>query len=163
MSNGQANNLSAHLPPCGTTRSTPLLCRVRDKMDKVFSLISSLPSSLSANEFSVFVPASIGGMRGLNSTLICLMNVSFVLGKDSYVLTMNRGAYPDINDALVTCTEVSGNSADPNAPCTAWTVDPSVTDSTGTRNLARLVFRGKGGNIEDRGRYYMRFHISFRK
>ena len=111
----------------------------------------------------VVSPASIGGMRGLNSTLICLMNVSFVLGKDSYVLTMNRGAYPDINDALVTCTEVSGNSADPNAPCTAWTVDPSVTDSTGARNLARLVFRGKGGNIEDRGRYYMRFHISFRK
>ena len=88
----------------------------------------------------VVSPASIGGMRGLNSTLICLMNVSFVLGKDSYVLTMNRGAYPDINDALVTCTEVSGNSADPNAPCTAWTVDPSVTDSTGARNLARLVF-----------------------
>ncbi len=56
----------------------------------------------------VVSPASIGGMRGLNSTLGCLMNISFVLGKDSYVLTMNRGAYPDINDALVTCTEVGG-------------------------------------------------------
>lgn len=108
-------------------------------------------------------PASIGGMRGLNTTLICLMNVSFVLGRDNYVLTMNRGAYPDINDALVTCTEVSGNPADPNAPCTAWTVDPSVTDSTGPRNLARLVRPGKGGRLEDLGRYYMRFHISFRK
>ena len=93
----------------------------------------------------VVSPASIGGMRGLNSTLVCLMNVSFVLGKDSYVLTMNRGAYPDINDALVTCTEVSGDPTDPNALCTAWTVDPSVTDSTGARNLARLVFEGKAG------------------
>jgi hypothetical protein len=108
-------------------------------------------------------PASIGGMHGLNSTLICLMNVSFVLGRDNYVLTMNRGAYPDTNDALVRCTEVSGDPADPNAPCTAWTVDPSVTDSTGPRNLARLVFRGKAGNLEDRGRFYMRFHISFRR
>src|SRR6476660_3654747 len=86
-----------------------------------------------------------------------------IIVKCHVVSPANRGAYPDINDALVTCTEVSGNSADPNAPCTAWTVDPSVTDSTGARNLARLVFRGKGGNIEDRGRYYMRFHISFRK
>lgn len=108
-------------------------------------------------------PASIGGMRGLNSTLVCLMNVSFALGKDSYVLTMNRGAYPDVNDALVTCTEVSGDPADPNAPCTAWTVDPSVTDSTGARNLARLVRSLKGGTLEDRGRFYMRFHISFHK
>ena len=108
-------------------------------------------------------PESIGGMRGLNTTLICLMNVSFDLGKDHYVLTMNRGAYPDVNDALVTCTEVSGNPADPNAPCTAWTVDPSVIDSTGARNLARLVRSLKGGGLEDRGRYYMRFHISFRR
>jgi hypothetical protein len=108
-------------------------------------------------------PTSIGGMHGLNTTLVCLMNFSFVVGRDSYVLTMNRSAYPDINDALVTCTEVSGNPADPNAPCTGWTVDPSVTDSTGPRNLARLVFRGKGGTLEDRGRYYMRFHISFHK
>ena len=108
-------------------------------------------------------PASIGGMRGLNTTLICLMNVSFVLGRDNYVLTMNRGAYADINDALVTCTEVSGDPADPNAPCTAWTVDPSVIDSTGPRNLARLVMSGRGGRLEDRGRYYMSFHISFRK
>jgi hypothetical protein len=108
-------------------------------------------------------PASIGGMRGLNTTLICLMNVSFVLGRDNYVLTMNRGAYPDINDALVTCTEVSGNPADPNAPCTAWTVDPSVTDSTGARNVARLIFSGKGGKLVDLGRFYVRFHISFRK
>lgn len=108
-------------------------------------------------------PASIGGMRGLNTTLICLMNVSFDAGTDHYILTMNRGAYPDINDALVTCTEVSGNPADPNAPCTAWTVDPSVTDSTGARNLARLVRSLKGGKLEDRGRFYMRFHISFHK
>jgi hypothetical protein len=112
----------------------------------------------------VVSPASIGGMRGLNSTLVCLMNVSFVLGKDSYVLTMNRGAYPDINDALVTCTDVSGSPADPNAPCTAWTVDPTMTDPNGARiNLARLVLRGKAGKLIDLGRYYMRFHISFRK
>jgi hypothetical protein len=108
-------------------------------------------------------PASIGGMRGLNSTLVCLMNVSFSLGRDNYVLTMNRGAYPDINDALVTCTEVTGNPTDPNALCTAWTVDPSVTDSTGARNIARLVLKGNGGTLEDRGRFYVRFHISFRK
>jgi hypothetical protein len=108
-------------------------------------------------------PASIGGMHGLGSTLVCLMNVSFVLGRDNYVLTMNRGAYPDINDALVTCTEVSGDPSDPNSPCTAWAVDPSVTDSTGARNLARLVLQGKGGKLIDLGRYYMRFHISFRK
>jgi hypothetical protein len=108
-------------------------------------------------------PASIGGMRGLNSTLVCLMNVRLYFGGNSYVLSMNRGEFPDTNDALVTCTEVSGNPSDPNAPCTAWTVDPSVTDSTGARNVARLVFSGKGGRLEDRGRFYMRFHISFRK
>jgi hypothetical protein len=85
------------------------------------------PSSLPARiivKCHLASPASIGGMRGLNSTLVCLMNVSFVLGRD---------------------------------------VDPSVTDSTGARNLARLVMSGKGGRLEDRGRYYMRFHISFRK
>jgi hypothetical protein len=111
----------------------------------------------------VVSPASIGGMRGLNSTLVCLMNVRFYLGRDSYVLSMNRGEFADTNDALVTCTEVSGNPADPNAPCTAWTVDPSVTDSTGARNVARLIFSGQGGRLEDRGRFYLRFHISFRK
>jgi hypothetical protein len=123
---------------------------------------SSLPARIIV-KCHLVSPASIGGMHGLNTTLVCLMNVSFVLGRDNYVLTMNRGAYPDINDALVTCTEVSGDPADPNAPCTVWTVDPSVTDSTGARNLARLVMSGKGGRLEDRGRYYMRFHISFRK
>ncbi len=111
----------------------------------------------------VVSPASIGGMRGLNSTLLCLMNVRFYIGRDSYVLSMNRAEFPDTNDALVTCTEVSGDPADPNAPCTGWTVDPSVTDSTGPRNVGRLLFPGKGGRIEDRGRFYMRFHISFRK
>jgi hypothetical protein len=29
--------------------------------------------------------------------------------------------------------------------------------------LARLVRSLKGGGLEDRGRYYMRFHISFRR
>jgi hypothetical protein len=111
----------------------------------------------------VVSPASIGGMRGLNSTLVCPLIFSFFLGRDKYILDMNRGAYPDTNDVLVTCTEVGGAPADPNAPCTAWTVDPSVTDSTGARNVARLVFSGKGGRLEDRGRFYMRFHISFRK
>jgi hypothetical protein len=78
----------------------------------------------------VVSPASIGGMRGLNSTLLCLMNVRFYIGRDSYVLSMNRAEFPDTNDALVTCTEVSGDPADPNAPCTGWTVNPSVTDPT---------------------------------
>jgi hypothetical protein len=111
----------------------------------------------------VVSPASIGGMRGLNSTLVCLMNVRFYIGRDSYVLSMNRGEFPDTNDALVKCSEVSGDPADPNAPCTGWTVDPSATDSTGPRNVGRLVFSGKGGKLEDRGRFYVRFHISFRK
>jgi hypothetical protein len=108
-------------------------------------------------------PTSIGGMHGLNTTLVCFMNVSFTLGRDSYVLTMNRGAYADVNDVVVTCTSVSGNPSDPNAPCTGWTVDPSVIDSTGPRNLARLLLRGKAGSLIDFGRYYMRFHVSLQK
>jgi hypothetical protein len=109
----------------------------------------------------VVTPASIGGMRGLNSTLVCPLIFNFFLGKDKYILDMNRGAYADTNDVLVTCTEVNGDPADPNAPCTAWAVDPSVTDSTGARNVARLLFSGKGGKLDDLGRFYMRFHISF--
>lgn len=123
---------------------------------------STLPSRIIV-KCHVVSPASIGGMRGLNSTLVCLMNVRFYIGRDSYILSMNRGEFPDTNDALVTCTEVSGDPSDPNAPCTAWTVDPSVSDPTGPRNVGRLLFPGKGGRIEDRGRFYMRFHISFRK
>lgn len=111
----------------------------------------------------VVSPESIGGMRGLNSTLICPGIFSFFVGADRYILDMNRGAYPDTNDVLVTCAEVTGDPADPSAPCTAWTVDPSVSDSTGSRNVARLLLPGKAGRIEDRGRFYMRFHISFRK
>lgn len=108
-------------------------------------------------------PASIGGMRGLNTSMICFMNLSFSVGRDAYVLTMNHGAVPDVDDVRVTCVEVSGDPSDPNAPCTGWTIDPSVVDSTGPRNRARLYLRGKAGTLVDRGRYYMRFHISFRK
>ncbi|HXE91847.1 MAG TPA: hypothetical protein VNK82_12895 [Terriglobales bacterium] len=108
-------------------------------------------------------PASIGGMRGLNTTLLCLLNVRFyVSSRDSYVLSMNRANDPTTNDALVTCTEVSGDPADPNAPCIGWTIDPSITDSTGARNVARLYHPTKQGT-EDRGRFYLRFHISVRK
>lgn len=107
--------------------------------------------------------ASIGGMRGLNSTLVCMLNVRFyVSSRDSYVLSMNRGEFPDTNDALVTCTEVNGSPTDPDAPCVAWTIDPSVIDSTGPRNVARLIHPTKRGN-EDLGRFYLRFHLSFRK
>jgi len=53
MNNGQAWSLSAHLPTRGT-RAIPLsVGYVSD--GKVFSLISSLPSSLSADEPAVFV------------------------------------------------------------------------------------------------------------
>src|ERR1035437_6980383 len=53
MNGGQAYSLSAH-PPTRGTRTHPL--RVGNVPDgKVFSLISSLPSSLSADEPSVFV------------------------------------------------------------------------------------------------------------
>lgn len=109
----------------------------------------------------VVTPESIGGMRGLNSTLVCPLIFSFYIGRDKYILDMNRGEYPDTNDALVTCTQVSGDPFDPNAPCTGWTVDPSVVDATGPRNLARLLYSGKGGKLDDRGRFYMRFHVSF--
>jgi hypothetical protein len=54
--------------------------------------------------------ASIAGMRGLNNTLACLMNVQLYFGGNSYVLSMNRGEFPDTNDALVTCTEPSALS-----------------------------------------------------
>lgn len=108
-------------------------------------------------------PASIGGMKGLNTSMICFMNLSFTVGRDAYVLTMNHGAYSDVDDVKVTCTDVSGDPSDPNAPCTGWTIDPSVVDSTGARNRARLFLRGKGGTLVDRGRYYMRFHIAFHK
>ncbi len=53
MDNGQAWSLSAHSPTCGT-RTHPL-CVGNVPDGKVFSLISSLPSSLSADEPSVFV------------------------------------------------------------------------------------------------------------
>ena len=123
---------------------------------------STLPARIIV-KCHIVSPASIGGMRGLNSTLVCLMNVRFYIGRDSYVLSMNRAEFPDTNDALVTCSEVSGDPADPNAPCTGWTVDPSVTDSSGPRNMGRLLIPGKGGTMEDRGRFYVRFHISFHK
>ena len=108
-------------------------------------------------------PASIGGMKGLNTSMICFMNVNFVVGRDSYVLTMNHGVYADVDEVRVTCVDVSGNPSDPNAPCNGWTIDPSVVDSTGARNRARLFLRGKGGTLVDRGHYYMRFHIAFHK
>jgi hypothetical protein len=58
MSNGQANSLSAHSPTRGT-RANPLgVGYVQD--GKVFSSISSLPSSLSADE----VPSWFGGFIG---------------------------------------------------------------------------------------------------
>jgi hypothetical protein len=53
MSNGQANRLSAHSPTRGT-RADPL-CVGYVQDGKVFSLISSLPSSLSADVLAVFV------------------------------------------------------------------------------------------------------------
>jgi len=53
MSNGQANSLSVHLPTRGT-RADPL-CVGYVQDGKVFSLISSLPSSLSADDAPVFV------------------------------------------------------------------------------------------------------------
>jgi hypothetical protein len=93
-----------------------------------------------------------------------MLNVRFyVSSRNSYVLSMNRANDPLTNDALVTCTEVSGDPADPNAPCIAWTIDPSVTDSTGARNVAHLYHPLKGNVTEDRGRFYLRFHISVRK
>jgi len=53
MSNGQAKSLSAHSPIRGT-RADPLsVGYVQD--GKVFSLISRLPSSLSADQRSVLV------------------------------------------------------------------------------------------------------------
>ena len=111
----------------------------------------------------VVTPTSIGGMRGLNSTLVCPLIFSFFIDRDKYILDMNRGEFPDTNDALVTCTQVFGNPSDLNAPCVGWTVDPSVADASGAHNLARLLFSGKGGKLEDRGRFYMRFHVSFHK
>jgi hypothetical protein len=53
MNNGQACCLSAHSPTPGT-RAIPLYVGYVSG-ERVFSLISSLPSSLSANEISVFV------------------------------------------------------------------------------------------------------------
>src|SRR5229473_8312223 len=53
MSNGQAYSLSAHSPTRGT-RADPL-CVGYVQDGKVFSSISSLPSSLSADERSVLV------------------------------------------------------------------------------------------------------------
>jgi hypothetical protein len=110
-------------------------------------------------------PASINGMHGLNTTLVCPMIVNFIATGDKfqYRLLMNRGAIPDTNDALVTCTEVSGSPTDPNAPCTAWTVDPSVIDASGPRNIARMQHALRGGGFEERGKFYLRFHISFHK
>jgi hypothetical protein len=135
---------------------------LREPYDGVNPPISySLEPSRFIVKCHVVTPASIGGMKGLNSTLVCPMIFSFFIGRDKYILDMNRGEFPDTNDVLVTCTQVSGDPSDPYAPCTAWTVDPSVTDATGPSNLARLLFSAKGGKLEDRGRYYMRFHISF--
>src|SRR6202049_852781 len=61
MSNGQANSLSAHSPTRGT-RADPL-CVGYVQDGKVFSLISSLPSSLSAND----VPPLFEGFIGVGS------------------------------------------------------------------------------------------------
>ena len=111
-------------------------------------------------------PQSYLGMKGLNSTLICPMLLRFVWGGDVYRLIMDRNALADTNDILVTCTDVSGNAVDPNAPCSGWTMDPSVTDSGGARNVARLKreFKVKGQSyVEDRGGFYIRFHFSFHK
>jgi len=111
-------------------------------------------------------PASIGGMTGLGSILNCPVIFRFIWGPDTYRLVMDRAADPVSNDLKVTCTEVSGNAADPNAPCVAWTMEPSMSDSGGARNVARLTrqltVKGKTQN-EDRGLFYIRFHISFRK
>jgi hypothetical protein len=60
MSNGQANSLSAHSPTCGT-RADPL-CVGYVQDGKVFSLISSLPSSLSANDVPSLFEGFIGTM-----------------------------------------------------------------------------------------------------
>ncbi len=111
-------------------------------------------------------PASINGMTGLGSTLNCPVIFAFFWGADTYRLIMDRAALPDTNDLKVTCTEVSGNAADPNAPCVAWTMEPSMSDSGGARNVARLTrqvtVKGKTQN-EQQGKFYIRFHISFRK
>jgi hypothetical protein len=53
MNNGQACSLSAHSPARGT-RAIPLYVGYVSS-GRVFSLISSLPSSLSADVLSVFV------------------------------------------------------------------------------------------------------------
>src|ERR1700680_3363780 len=58
MSNGQANSLSAHSPTRGT-RADPL-CVGYVQDGKVFSLISSLPSSLSANDVPPLFEGFIG-------------------------------------------------------------------------------------------------------
>ncbi len=111
-------------------------------------------------------PASIGGMKGLNSILNCPVIFAFKWGGDTYRLIMDRATFPETNDLKVTCSEVSGNASDPNAPCVAWTMEPSMSDSGGARNVARLSrqFTVKGKTqSEDRGRFYIRFHISFRK
>lgn len=111
-------------------------------------------------------PASIGGMKGLNSTLNCPVIFRFAWGADTYWLVMDRNSLANTNDLLVTCTDVSGNPADPNAPCTGWTMTPSVTDSTGARNVAHLTrgYAVKGHSYtESRGDFYIRFTIRFHK
>src|SRR5713101_7912946 len=61
MSNGQAKSLSVHLPTRGTRADPICVGYVPD--GKVFSLISSLPASLSADDVPSLFESLIGVLR----------------------------------------------------------------------------------------------------
>jgi len=110
-------------------------------------------------------PIGPGSMTGLNSTLDCVLLIAFTYGGESYGIHMWPELDAGTDKAHITCTGVSGDTANPSSPCIQWTIGPSSTNpySGQAANIAKLVKRVKVGRTsvdEDHGDFYFSFLIT---
>ena len=66
-----------------------------------------------------------GTMTGLNSSIDCNVFVRFNTGIGVYGVQIGADTAPQTQKVRITCTAVSGDTADPNAPCVEWTFTPT--------------------------------------
>lgn len=106
-----------------------------------------------------------GDMTGLNSTLDCVLLIAFTYGGENYGIHMWPQLNAGTNMARITCTGVSGNTADPSSPCIQWTIAPTSTNPyTGKdANIAKLIRQVTVRRTkvdEDHGDFYFSFLIT---
>jgi hypothetical protein len=118
MNNGQACSLSAHSPTRGT-RVVPLYVGYVSS-GRVFSLISSLPSSLSANDVLSLFEGFIGTMPLSDSSRTCM-----------------RAVRPEPSPAVLRLTFVAGIPEVSRFSCRKYLGVSGVFDYAGLSRISR--------------------------